>query len=150
MRVVTRTRQVDEPRQIHDQPLRSTLGDLEAWLGLVVTRKPAGVGGILVDADVHPVLPRLERLEDVRAGLLPLVDAAAHPAAPRVAEAGEVRWRLRIEGLTIESQLERDARPGRGRNREHGYRQGHGDPGRSRAKGPHGRFRRMSSYGAVK
>src|SRR5207249_10986325 len=43
-RVVTRARQVDDPRQIHDQPLRSTLGDLEAWLDLVVTRKPAEIG----------------------------------------------------------------------------------------------------------
>src|SRR5207245_6947123 len=87
---------------------------------------------------------------DGGAGRRALLGPGGQPGARGGGEAGEGRWGLRMEGLTIESQLERDARLGRGRNREHGYGKGRGDPGRSRAKGPHGLFRRMSSYGAVK
>ena len=56
--VVAGAYQMDEPRQVHDQPLRSRVRDLEVGLRLAVAREAAGVVPVLVDADVHPVLPR--------------------------------------------------------------------------------------------
>src|SRR5215813_12096754 len=66
------------------------------------------VRGILVDADVHPVLAGVERVQRVGAGTINLLEAAGQSAIERVAEAGEVRLGRELERLAIEAQLHGD------------------------------------------
>jgi hypothetical protein len=130
--VVARPREVDEPRQVHDEPLRPRGRDLEPELRLVVARIAARVGRVLVDADVHAVPAGGQARERVRARRLALLHAAADPAAEGGAEAAEVGRRRRRERLTVEAQLERDLRRGAARQEQHGQRDRRREPARPR------------------
>src|SRR6266542_1107888 len=129
--IVSRTREMDEPRQVHDEALRTRGRDLEGELRLVVTGEAAGVGRILVDADMHLILSRPQRLEHVCAGRAGFPDPATDPAVECVAIAGEVRRSLGVEDLVVEAQLELDVRLSARGAREKRRRGGHGQPPRT-------------------
>jgi hypothetical protein len=129
--IVAGERQVNDLGQVHRHPLGARGRHLEEVLRLVVARVAAGIGGILVHADVHPVLAGLQRLQREGSRYGRALHATACPPVAGVVVAGEVRRRLGVGGLAVEAQLEGDGclRAGGRGEQQRGQRERRDHPG---------------------